>query len=233
MNRSGQALKNWMFRQIDDYAKLIASTLEGKPKEFFLAKMEPILRTLMEYLANANFQGKPVIPRGATAKQKMVFLGKHIIRGVTPLDTFVNREDEAMNLFERFAPLTGTWVRHGMPAGGDPRAGDMLKAYYEHRARKEVLSDEDKNTVSRLIQQGRDDEALAIVDRGNLTYEQVSNINKRLKNPLKYRIGAIEGGLDSDFMEFLFLQDEETQAEYEDALGNNLMPIMEREIQGE
>ena len=212
-------LKNWLFRQIDDYAKL----MQGKPIQFVKAKTDPLIRTGIDIAWNSTFNDKPIIRPGMNRIQQAEALGKYIVKGVTPVDTFVGRDDEVRTWLEALAPFTGTWVRHGLPTGDmNPRVGDIVREFYDYRAKRSLLTDQQKSDVKVLIQENRDIEAFALIDGKTLTERQVRNILLDLRRPLHHRImtHSTERGwrVKSDFMEFLLTLPEEKRQEYFDAL---------------
>lgn len=188
-------LRNWAFRQIDDYVKLF----EGHLIQFGKAKMEPILRTMLEVITNSDYRNKPIIKKGMTRTQAIKELGKYMVKGITPLDTFAGREDEVRTWFEAIIPLTGTWIRHGFK---DPELGNILNEYYDYKAKKSLLSEELRQKVKVLIQQGKEDEAWKLVDGVNMTVKKFVNIKKSIQFPFWYRVAG-ETKLKSDFVEFL------------------------------
>jgi len=207
-------LKNWLFRQIDDYIKLF----EGHPIQFAKAKAEPIMRTIAEIILNVDYFGKPIIKRGMTRTRALLEISKYIVKGITPLDNFIGRENEVRTWAEALLPLTGTWIRHGMPTGKqDPRFANILKGYYEYKAKKSILKNDIKNKVSKLIQQGKDQEALKLIDQVNLTKEQFINILKSLKIPFWSRVGG-KTKFKSDFIEYLFTLPENKKQDFIDAI---------------
>ncbi len=207
-------LKNWLFRQIDDYAKLF----EGHPIQFAKAKAEPIMRTIAEIVLNVDYFGKPIVKRGMEWKRSLKEIGKYVVKGITPLDNFVGRENEVRTWAEALIPLTGTWIRHGIATGSaDNRFANILRGYYEYRAKKSIMTDDLKARVKKLIQQGKDSEAWRLVDGVNLTPEQYINIQKSLKMPFWYRVGGRKK-LKSDFVEYLMTLPDDERAEFWDAV---------------
>jgi hypothetical protein len=214
-------LKNWLFRQIDDYIKLA----EGHPIQFARAKLEPIMRTIAEVVLNVDYRGEPIVPKGANRVRALTEIGRYVVKGVTPLDNLVGREDEVRTWGEALLPLTGTWVRHGMPIGTqDARFGDILKGYYEYKQKKALLRNDIQEKVTGLIQQGKDAEAFKLIDEIELTSLDVLHIETRLKFPFIERITQIMPNgsykIQSDFMEYIIL------------LPKNKQDMVRRAIQG-
>lgn len=212
-------LKHWLFRQIDDYAKL----MQGHPIKFVRSKTEPLLRTGVEILLNTTYFEKPIVRRGMTRAEQVEAIGKYIVKGITPVDTFVGRDEEVRTWLEAIAPFSGTWVRHGLPTGDmNPTIGDIVKDYYEYKTKKGLMTADRRAQVKKLIQQGRDIEALALVDGENLTPQQYVNILADLKQPLRHRIMTFSAKngwrVKADFLEFLITLPEHKQQKYLDAL---------------
>jgi hypothetical protein len=210
-------LKNWLFRQIDDYAKL----LEGHPLELGRAKAEPILRTMVETIVNQGWHGKPIMPKGATRGRQLKELAKYVVKGLTPVDSFVGFEDQVKDWYDIVAPLTGTWIRHGMPTGQDnPQFGTMLKGYYKYRDQKKLLTTDEKKVYRKHILLGEQTEARKLVNGKTLTPAKAINIEKSLKRPLLYRIATPNGKMKSDFVEYLLTLPPKKQEQYKSLLRN-------------
>jgi len=208
-------IKNWLFRQIDDYVKFMS----GHVYEFARAKMEPLLRTGIEVLFNVNYMGKPIRERGAPLGKQVMETAEYIGKGLTPLDVVTGRENEVRTWFEALIPLTGTWVRHGLPAGGSAVAGDMLRKYYDWSAEEKYSSRKDKQQVDKLIKLGKNFDAaertFALMQEGKLSAEQFSNIVHKIAEPLWSRVATGPGGaLKKEFVEFLLTLDPAERRRY-------------------
>jgi len=213
-------IKNWLFRQITDYAAL----MEGHVIEFSKAKAEPIMRSIAEVVINADYRGEKIRKKGATRLESAKAVAMHMFTGMTPVDTFTGREGEVRSLVEKLLPFTGTWVRRGMPTGSkDPVMGDMLKDYYTYRDKKKLLSVDVKNQAAELAQKGEFKELGKLIDKETFTQKQAVNVIKRIKDPFAYRVGfkIDKNGIpkfSSDFIEFLMSLEGKEKEKYIDAI---------------
>jgi len=215
-------VKNWLFRQIDDYAKLAS----GHLSQIARAKAEPMLRTLIEIVFNTNFMNREIRERGAPVGEQLYKTAKHAVMGVTPLDAAVGREGEVRTWTEALLPLTGTWIRHGLPAY-EARAktsatglkGDMLRDYYDYLAEQKYVDRKNKRRIDKLIKRGKIEEAVertfALIQEGQLSALQFSNIVRKIGDPLWARISTGPGGkIKKDFLEFLVQLPEDKRDKY-------------------
>jgi hypothetical protein len=219
-------IRNWLFRQIDDYAKL----LEGDIDKFTLSKMEPIMRTLIEEVGNTKLHaGERIRKRGMTTAEKAEATAKHIVGGITPLQSFTGREDRVRDWIDIALPFTGTWLRSGIPTGShDPALADALQAFYEWRDREGLSGDKVKTAISLEFQKGNEEKALELYRKSDLSPQQLNNIRNRTEDPFFYRTatfskaqarkGELPWKLKKDFLLFLDSLPEEQQAEYEAAV---------------
>lgn len=206
--------KDHLFRQIDDYIKLLTKDPIGVAK----AKSEPLLRTLIEGIFNVDYRGEKIRKRGMTIPEKITAEFKHIVAGVTPLDTFVRDEDEIRNWRDSLLVLTGTWIRRGMPAGGDAVAANILKDFYEYHARGEYQRSKAEVQISKLIQLGRSDEAItktiSAVRQHQLSPKAFQTIMMKLKMPFLYRISMAGKKIRPEFLRFIFTLPKAKREEY-------------------
>jgi len=215
-------IKNWIFRQIDDYAKFMS----GHVFEFARAKMEPLLRTAIEIVWNTTYASRDIRERGAPVTTQIGETVKYAVRHTTPIEMIMGREDEVRTWFEALIPLSGTWVRHGMPAyepgqktSADGLRGDLLRNYYDWSAEEKYSSRKDKQQVDKLIKLGKNFDAaertFALMQEGRLSAEQFGNIVHKIAEPLWSRVATGPGGaLKKEFVEFLMSLDAGERGRY-------------------
>ncbi len=206
-------VRNWLFRQMDDYFKII----KGELGRVAASKMEPVLKMLVELVLNVDsFRGKKIIERGMMPEDKAKALLKHIMKGLTPVDTFVPEADEVLRWYDVLVPLTGTFIRKGVSA--DPLFGTMIKEFYDWQSKDKYADMKLKNNIIKLLKDGREKDAvdafLNAAREGKLSEKQFENIYNRLKNPLWYRIAG-PNGLEPEFVRFLLELRDKDPKKYE------------------
>jgi hypothetical protein len=219
-------IKNWLFRQIDDYIKMspVVPSIEygkpvirpGHPGRVAISKSEPLLRTLIEAIFNVDYRIERIRKKGMTLGEMATAHLKHIVAGVTPLDSFLGQEDEVRDWRESMLVLTGTWVRHGIV--DDAVAGDILMDYYDYHARGEHQRSKASKQISKLIQLGKVDEAttktISAVRQHQLSPKAFKSIMMKLKMPFIYRISMAGKKIRPDFLRFIFTLPEGKRAAY-------------------
>jgi len=206
-------LRGWLFRQISEYAHLAAAAVEGdidKAAKVARNKLEPLLNLMIGTLFNIDYMNEPIRHPGATGPEKVIETLRFAAETITPVDTVFGRRGEVRNMWEVIAPLTGTFVRHGMPAGGDVEMANMLYDYYEWLDKQKYRNIVEAGDVEEMIRRGEWDESLdyvvAAVYSGHMTTSQFENLLRR--NPqwghaLFGRVLTPDGKLEANAQKFL------------------------------
>jgi len=146
-------IRNWMFRAMHDYAK----ALNGRPLDFVTPKLEPVMRVFASLILNAKYGGRPIVPEGVTdSLEKMSHIGKFMIQGFTPLESFTGREDQVRTWLETMIIYTGTYTSSGVKAGvTDPKLRKELSEFQnEWLPKYKFMREEKRNEMNLLIRQG-------------------------------------------------------------------------------
>ena len=125
---------------------------------------------------------RPIAPAGAPFNDKVKLRLEKFIRSLTPVGSLTARRGNVRNRTEKFIPLFGNWVRHGL-AGGNLRK-DLLKFRQAKGYQTDVIDLE----LDEMIQSG---DVMGFFQESIATgrYATVDNMIDRLrkfKSPLVY-----------------------------------------------
>jgi hypothetical protein len=212
-------LRGWLFRQMNDYYKMVQSlvpqqlteplggteTVTEKMVELINSKMEPLLKTVMSVIANSDYRGEKIY--GVAGESDVANLSKYVAGNLTPLKVLTGNEGQTKRWWEVMVNLTGSWVSHGMPAGGLPGVGDMVRRYYHYMDVEKTFDKKTKQDLNDLMNTGQHDKAIDYIVKamssGRFSEKQFENQIRGREAPLLSRI-ALEGGkLKQDFLKFL------------------------------
>ena len=143
------------------------------------------------------------------------------------MDVVVPETGEVKSPVEALTPFFGTWVRHGMPMGGNAVLGDLWKGYIEYSEIQGYLDKKKRKEASKLIQQalrarkrghtraaGFYEKALVgLVGSGDFTAEEMFNMLRKHGDSAKYRVG--DTSPDKPIMEYLLYLQEEDPKKFE------------------
>ena len=214
-------LKTPLFRQVEDMLKLV----QGDWITLAVNKAHPLWRESGQQLFNVDAFKKEAISTNDSNKgvveNTVNSLGaklKHGALGLTPLRQFAGQPDQYRDWAERLTPFMGMWMTHGMPAGGDPFAGQILKNYIDFKESNKQLAKEAKVDIGNALK-GQDQEtANALLAEylrtGRLTKGQAVGVVEKNAMPFLFRVMSPDGKrFDPEFMKFLVAQTPERQAE--------------------
>jgi hypothetical protein len=101
-------LKPWFFRYIGDYIGYGTD-----PVRTIYNKAEPVLKMGAEQFMNySKWRRGPITEAEGVLALKQRF--DYLLSGLTPFGTLYGVTEERKTPIERYTPLTGTWIRHGV-----------------------------------------------------------------------------------------------------------------------
>lgn len=211
-------LKGWLYRQIDDYAKVIS----GHWARHLRSKASPTLRTIVELILNVDYMNRPIRKPGQPVIGQVGEVAKYIVSGLTSIDAFIGREDEVREWSDILWALSGTFVRRGLAVRGPAVLANLMRDVYEYNREKTYISRKAKVKLSKMIQRGKMEDATEFAthcyDKGLLSAEQIGNVAERLGSPFMFRAFTSGGRIKTEVMEAIISMPEKDQEKYKAAI---------------
>jgi hypothetical protein len=182
-----------IYKNVQDWIKLVT-----QPTKLIWSKLEPILKTGFEIVANYSVnQRKQIIPQGTPPLQAIAQGGKYVFEQLTPSTYYTDTEGKPKTLEEWIFPILGMWVTRGYPGGEYQQ-----KVYQFLDTLQTQNSDLDKQ-VSDLLQKGDRQGAIDFMRDHGYSPTQIKDRIMKYETPFTYTYSRLSKKQKEQFIQYL------------------------------
>jgi hypothetical protein len=207
-----------LFKNVQDWIKLVT-----QPKKLIWGKLEPILKTGFEIVANYSVsQRKQIVPQGTPLLKAIAKGGKYVFEQLTPSTYYTDNEGRPKTLEEWLFPILGMWVTRGSPGG------ELQQEIYQILDAKQEQQSEFDKEVSNLLQRGKKQEAIKFMTDHGYSSTQIRDRIMKYEMPFTYTFSRLSKEDRLKFIQYLQKQWNMSEDEVVDKIREKMRQEIEK-----